>query len=90
MSAEVAAELNALTRAGAHVANVSDSATTITPSPSKSLEWITAAEAAVILGVSDRRVRALSRQLQSGHKVKGVWRFLRDDVLEEAEARAAE
>ena len=53
------------------------------------LDWIGTAEAAVILGVCERRVRALALQLPSHRKVKGAWRFLRDDVVEEAEARAA-
>ena len=53
------------------------------------LDWIGTTAAAAILGVCDRRVRALCGRLPSAHKVKGNWRVLRDDVVEEAEARAA-
>lgn len=51
--------------------------------------WIRTSEAAELLGVSERRVRALGECL-TRKKVLGAWRFDRADVLAEAEARTAE
>ena len=47
--------------------------------------WISTADAAALLGVSERRVRDMSL---TGRKVGGAWRWLEADVLAAADARA--
>ena len=76
-------------RAAADVAYAEPSLPPPLPLETSPLEWITAKEAAVILDVCERRARTLCLRLPSARKTKGgVWRVLRDDVLEEADARA--
>ena len=48
-------------------------------------EWISTSEAAVVLGVTDRRVRQLARGGElAGHRSGGRWQVSRESVLERA------